>query len=84
MFNQYEDEFGNYRAINEMPDHILESFDDLSKSIMFDPQYRAREATFTNSLRSDLVPDAIDPLMINRKQNNINKRNKDYIKDSKP
>jgi len=62
MFNQYEDEFGNYRAINEMPDHILESFDDLSKSIMFDPQYRAREATFTNSLRSDLVPDAIDPL----------------------
>lgn len=62
LFNQYEDEFGNYRAISEMSEGITENFDDLSKSIIFDPQYRAREATFTNSLRSDLVPNAVDPL----------------------
>ena len=65
MFNEYEDEFGNYRAINEMSHEIIETFDDLSKSIIFDPQYRAREATFTNSLRSDLVPNAVDPLWKN-------------------
>ena len=54
MFNEYEDEFGNYRAINEMSHEIIETFDDLSKSIIFDPQYRAREATFTNSTKSSI------------------------------
>ena len=64
-FNQYEDEFGNFRGVREMSKDVVKNFDDLTKSIIFDPQFRAREATFTNSLRSDIVPDAIDPLMKN-------------------
>jgi hypothetical protein len=59
-FNQYEDEFGNFIGTKEMSKEIVETFDDLTKSILFDPQYTARESTFTNPLRSDLVPDATD------------------------
>jgi len=59
-FNQYEDEFGNFKGIHEMSDEVVETFDDLTRSALFDPQYIARESTFTNPLRSDLVPDATD------------------------
>ena len=59
-FNQYEDEFGNFISTKEMSKEIVETFDDFTKSILFDPQYIARENTFTNPLTSDLVPDAKD------------------------
>jgi len=59
-FNQYEDEFGNFIGVREMSKEIVETFDDFTKSILYDPQYIARENTFTNPLTSDLVPDAKD------------------------
>ena len=59
-FNQYEDEFGNFKSTREMSSEIVETFDDFTKSILYDPQYIARENTFTNPLTSDLVPDAKD------------------------
>ncbi len=65
LFNQYEDEFGNFTSTKMMSETTLETFDDLSKHILNDPLFIARENTFTNSLRSDIVPDAVDPLMNN-------------------
>lgn len=60
MFDEYQDEFGNFVTTDSFTQAKLQMMDDTAKNPLFDPTYTAREATFTSDLTSPLVPHAKD------------------------
>lgn len=65
LWNDYQDEFGNFISTDTFSRSKLESMDDLAKSLIFDPTQRARRDTFTDDLINPLVPTAKDPIFGN-------------------
>ena len=65
MFDEYQDEFGNFQETSSFSAQKLNELDFVAKSPVFDPTITARESTFTNSLTSPYVPHAKDPVFNN-------------------
>lgn len=65
LWNEYQDEFGNFVSTDTFSNSKLESMDDLSRSLIFDPTQRARRDTFTDDLINPLAPTAKDPIFGN-------------------
>ena len=57
LYFQYEDEFGNFRQTRTFNELEIKTLDDLTKSVVNDPTYRARVASFTQNLKNE----ALDP-----------------------
>ena len=55
LFFQYEDEFGNFKSTAAFNSVEAKTLDDLTKSIANDPLYRARENSFTQNLRNEML-----------------------------
>ena len=57
LYFQYEDEFGNFRQTRTFDEVEIKDLDELTKSVVNDPTYRARVSTFTQALKNE----ALDP-----------------------
>jgi hypothetical protein len=55
LYFQYEDEFGNFRSTASFNKLETATLDDLTKSMANDPQYRARENSFTQNMRNEML-----------------------------
>jgi hypothetical protein len=65
MFDEYQDEFGNFVSTDTFAASKLDDMDAIAKSPLFDPTYTARDSTFTQNLVSPIVPNAKDPVFNN-------------------
>ena len=55
LYFQYEDEFGNFKSTSTFNSVEAKTLDDLTKSIANDPTYRARENSFTQNMRNEML-----------------------------